>query len=132
MPDFYLVMTRGDDRVATVTAAFPEAIPAQDVAAGDPYPLVGKTVWFTAKRRASDADADAVFQKKTGGGGITVRPSPDEHVAEVEIDAADTAGVSSSGETLFCDVQTKNEDGKVWTVARGHLEVSSDLTRSTA
>jgi hypothetical protein len=118
----------GDDRTVTITATWPETVVSLGVDQGDPYDLDGKTIWFTAKRNKSDSDASAVFQKKTGDG-IEI-DSTDSNIAYVSIDSADTADVESSG--LYCDVQVKNEAGKVFTVWKGLLPVESDVTQSTS
>jgi hypothetical protein len=119
----------GDDRLVVITATWPEGIALLGVDAGDPYDLDGKTIWFTAKRNKSDSDASAVFQKTSeAGGGIEI-DGGESNVAYVSIDSADTAEVEST--TLYCDVQVKNEAGKVFTVWKGLLPIESDVTQST-
>lgn len=119
---------RGDDVTLTVTATYPEDIPEQDVTAGDPFPLADKDIWFTAKHRTEEHDVSAEFQKTSGeGGGITVRGAPDDHIADIEISASDTADMPK-GATLVCDVQTRGT--KTWTVWKGNLPVYEDVTRA--
>lgn len=130
MSDFSLQLKHGDDRVLILTATYPEAISEQDIAAGDPFPLTNKELWVTAKRSERDSDEDAVFQKTTADG-ITIRANPNEHIAEVAIDAADTASLPYGTITLVCDAQVKTEDDKTWTMASGKIVVSPDVTRST-
>lgn len=129
MADFDLEIRRGDDRVIVVTATYPEAIPDQDVEQGDPYPLTGKDMWVTGKLGLLDDDAEAVFQK-TNGAGITVRGSPEEHIAEVRLIAADTADLPGSETHLVCDAQVKTEDNEIWTIAFGTLTVLPDVTQA--
>lgn len=120
---------RGDDVTLTVTATYPEDIPEQSVTAGDPFPLADKDIWFTAKHKAKEEDVSAEFQKTSGvGGGITVRAAPNNHIADIEISASDTADMTKSA-LLVCDVQTKGT--KTWTVWKGYLPVYADVTRAT-
>lgn len=130
MDDFSLNLKRGDDRVLVLTATYPEAIPEQEIQAGDVFSLAGKDIWVTAKRNIHDSDIDAVFQK-TVGDGITLRPSPNEHIADVSIDAADTVDLPYGDITLICDAQVKTQDDKTWTIASGTILVSPDITRAS-
>src|SRR5215217_6370836 len=82
---------RGDDATLKVTASFPQDIPDQGILAGDPYPLTGKEVYFTAKRKIVQTDAEAQFQKSTLTGAIVVRDAPDDHICDVQVDGEDTA-----------------------------------------
>jgi hypothetical protein len=118
---------RGDDRTIKITATYPEAIPDQDIEAGDPYPLGGLTLYFTAKFTAASVDEDALFQK-TSTDGITVRASPNDHIADVEITAEDTE-MMEEGSTLICDVQAMG--AQTWTIWKGYLPVYEDVTRAT-
>lgn len=113
-----LSMTRGDS--ATFTSVVTRSGAAVNLTAG--------TVWFTAKYRASDADAAAVFQKLTGagvtgdaGGTVTVTLSP-----------ADTAGLPAYPTTLVWDLQLRESDGRITTVDMGTLTVAGDVTHGTA
>jgi hypothetical protein len=118
---------RGDDRAITVTATYPEAIPEQDIEAGDPYPLDGVTLYFTAKYTTKFSDEEAVFQK-TSEDGITVRAAPNDHIADIQIAAEDTEGMAK-GKTLVCDVQAMGT--QTWTIWKGLLPVYEDVTRVT-
>jgi hypothetical protein len=106
----YLTIYRGDDRTLTVAAS---------------SPIQGSDMVFTAKRHRRDADADAVIQKSTADGGITV--IGDE--ATITIDAADTDSLDDSP-ALFWDVQVTDTDGKTLTVATGRLAILRDITRT--
>lgn len=123
-------ITRGDGRTLTITATYPEAIPGQNIAAGNPYPLTGKTIWFTAKRRISDADADAVISKKTGAGIEVLAGQTNK--ARITINATDTDDLPDQTVTLACDVQVKEPGKDPWTVAEGRLRVRPDVTRATS
>ena len=118
---------RGDDRTIRITATYPEAIPEQGIEVDDPYPLDGVDLYFTAKYKTSFPDADAVFQK-TSDDGITVRDSPNEHIADIQITAEDTEAMVK-GKTLVCDVQVMGP--QTWTIWKGYLPVYEDVTRAT-
>ena len=118
---------RGDDRTIRITATYPEAIPEQGIEVDDPYPLDGVDLFFTAKYKTSFADEDAVFQK-TSDDGITVRDSPNEHIADIQITAEDTEAMVK-GKTLVCDVQVMG--AQTWTIWKGYLPVYEDVTRAT-
>jgi hypothetical protein len=121
-------MKSGDSRELEIEAAWPEDVPSAGAEAGDPYPLEGKTVWFTAKKSRASPDAEALIQKTTEDG-IDVDPI-DTNKAYVTIDSADTEGISTS-DGLYCDVQVKNEAGNIFTVWEGRLPISVDVTQST-
>jgi hypothetical protein len=121
LEDFREELFRGNDRTLTVTAKDPED--------GSDFSLTGATVWFTAKRHVTDPDEEAVFSKKTGGGGIVVLAEPDNNQARVSINRVDTADLPFRKVELECDVQTLIE-GKAHTVARGILVVKPPVTRS--
>lgn len=123
-----LTMYRGNDRRILATATYPEDIPDEEITAGDPFPLTGKTVWFTVKKQYSDIDEDALFQKSTEDG-ITIRAEPNDNIAEITIDRADTEGIYQDS-IFHYDLQTKNEDDKVWTIAEGQLTVEASVTRA--
>lgn len=128
MAEFNHRMKRGDDRVLRVTATYPEDIPPT-IVAGDPYPLKGKMVFFTAKRTVVEPDADAIIRKQTGAG-IEV-DATNTNIARVVIDKADTVVLGTREVSLVCDVQVVNESGKTFTVADGYLAVAPDVTQRT-
>ena len=106
--------------------------------------LSDKHLWFTAKRRHRDADADAVLRKGTAGTGltgiaVTVVPAdpPDApgaggEVAVVSIDAADTADLPSHGVLLYWDGQiaAPGVDPQTPEDWHGTLLVEPDVTRA--
>lgn len=120
MADFSLTMKRGDTRTLTITATAPDA---------SNYSLVGKTVRFMGKRKLIDPDTSAVLNKSTGGNGITVLGSPNQHKATISIDADDTETLSKDT-TLACEVQVV--DGtNVYTVAEGKMKVKLDVIQAS-
>lgn len=128
--DFNLEMDRGDTRTIVVTATYPEAIPEQTIAVGDPLPLGDKTVYFTAKPSLTADDDSLALFKKTTGTGITVRSDPDDNICDVEIDTADTESVKNT-KTFYCDCRVADGVGNLWTVAKGKLAVGENITRET-
>lgn len=120
MSDFSLTVKRGD----TIDLEVP--ILRDDVAVD----LTGADIWFTAKRRLTDADADAVAQKSIGSGIVVVGDAADGTVL-VTLDPADTDSLTKQT-VLTCDIQLVEADGRVTTVASGTLTVELDATRSTA
>lgn len=115
-----LSMTQGDKHTFDV---------ALTDAAGAPLDLTSVDITFTAKRRLSDADADALIQKTTASG-ITVDADPTTGLATLVIDAADTVGLAS-GPALFWDLQIDDGAGDVRTPLSGRLAIASDVTRSS-
>lgn len=112
-------MTRGDDVTLDVTA----------VDQGQPVDLTGCDLWWTAKLRKLDADAEAVMQKTNEpGGGITVTDQLGG-IAEVAILPADTEDLASIA--LWWDLQVRDGDDKIRTLASGRLVVNSDVTRAS-
>jgi len=85
----------------------------------------GADVRCTAKRRRTDTDADAVFQK-TLGDGITAAGA----VLTVTIDPADTDELDRDT-VLEVDVQVTPDGGVPLTVADFQLQVQLDVTRTT-
>lgn len=129
--DFYLSMDRGDPRTITITATYPDPIPEQDIEAGDPLPLGDKSVYFTAKASLALNDDTGALFKKTKTDGITVRADPDGNMADVELVSEDTEGVKSTKE-FYCDCRVLDAAvGDPWTVAKGKLKISENVTRET-
>jgi hypothetical protein len=114
-----LSMTRGD------TTEFDVTLTDSD---GDALNLAGLTLTFTAKRRPTDTDADAVFQK-TNGAGIAVT-SESGGLATVTVDAADTEGLTFT-RSLHWDLQVEAA-GEVQTPLSGLLAIADDITSEPA
>lgn len=114
-----LTMTRGDSTILDLVVAD----------GGTPVDLTGVSMWWTAKRRHTDTDDQAVIAK-TVGDGIAVTNAPGG-LATVTIDPDDTAGLDNSS-ALWWDLQVKDGAGKVRTLAAGRLVVNADVTRATA
>ena len=119
---------RGDDRTIRITATYPEAIPEQGIEVDDPYPLDGVDLYFTAKYKMSFPDADAVFQK-TSDDGITVRDSPNEHIADIQYNRRGHRGYGQG--QAAADVSRQVMGPQTWTIWKGYLPVYEDVTRAT-
>jgi hypothetical protein len=124
--DFTFTMFRGDSRTITVAALQPDGVTAQNI--------TGWTLWFTAKLAILDADGAAIFQKKTGGLGITIT-SGAGGLASIALAPTDTDGTMATGTLtsvdLFCDLQGKDGAGNVATLATGKLTILAEITRTT-
>lgn len=83
-------------------------------------------VWFLAKYRSTDLDADAVFAK-TIGAGITIT-SAAAGLATVSIVAADWAKYAGSA-PLVWGIQVQNSAGKVSEPLKGTITVKQDVVR---
>ncbi len=112
--------TRGDSERYLLTIT-------EDAAAVD---LTDASIWMTAKRRARDADAAAVFQK-TVGDGITITNAAGG-LARVDLVPGDTEDLPARSIQLVYDVQVKLDDGRVLTPISGVLTVEPDVTVATA
>ena len=113
-------ITRGD------TVEFSASITLGGVALN----ITGASLWFTAKKQFIDADEDAVFQK-TIGDGITVTNAASGLIT-IAIDPEDTEELSNVKTQLQYDLQMKDSEDKVYTVASGTLVVNPGVTTATA
>src|SRR5512136_2445520 len=94
-----MTMTRGD------TPVFPFSVYTTVGA----YNITGCSFWFTAKRKVSDLDAQAIFQK-TEGSGITITNGAGG-LAEITLLEADTKSLANARTTLLYDLQMKTAAG---------------------
>jgi len=98
-----------------------------------PISLVGLNVkaWFTAKRTKEDLDANALISLNSADDPtqivFTDRPGG---LFFVQLVPADTVNIDE--DYLVYDVQVREQDGRVTTVARGKLYLVQDITRSVA
>ena len=95
--------------------------------------MTGGVVRMMAKRRQSDADADAIFSKSTPASGITwtdqgaVSPT-----ATVTILPADWADLDPGKDrTLYYEIEITDSSGRVETVQKGTLPVLGDVLRGS-
>jgi hypothetical protein len=114
-------MPRGDTRTLSVAAKQSDGTTPQD--------LTDVDLWFTAKRWLSQPDADAVITKDlTDGLAVTDAPAG---LAEVSIDPEDTSDLTPSRVLLHWDLQGRDADGTVVTLAQGKLRILADVTLTT-
>jgi carbon monoxide dehydrogenase subunit G len=114
-----LSMTRGDDESFDVVVK---------TKAGVVVDITGMDLRFTAKRRVSDTDAQAVISKTTGAGITTT--SAVNGAARIDVEAADTTALTATTR-LTWDLQGTDETGTVRTLARGGLRIEADVSRTT-
>lgn len=114
-----LSMTRGDSATITVTVVGGD---------GTPVDLTGKTLRFTAKQHAADAQAAAVMAKVTGAG-IThqAQVGATRGLADVTITPADTVTVAAYPVAFVYDVQL-TDGADTYTTETGSLTVRPDVT----
>jgi hypothetical protein len=123
MAEFSHTIRRGDTRTFTATATYPPGHPQ----AGQPYPLTGKILYFTAKRSMDEPDSAAFFMKQVDDG-IQVLAPPNDHKARITVNGSDTARLT--GERVFvCDLQVIDA-GEPLTLAFGQLRIRPDITRT--
>jgi len=115
-----LEMSRGDSRRWNFAATQNGAV----------YSLAGASLWFTAKKRITELDAVAVFQK-TLGTGITVTDAANG-LGYIELSPSDTSGLSAAKWNLEFDLQCRDSAGKIYTLAFGKLTVYPDVTITTS
>src|SRR3990167_3636554 len=112
-----LQMFRGDHR--TINLRFTKNGVKQNIS--------GWTIYFTAKRKLTDTDPQAIFQKNTtSGSGLTIMDAPNG-LAEVAVVPVDTSGLEDSEVALICDVQAKDTSGQVATTGYVNLIILPDV-----
>lgn len=91
---------------------------------GDPIDLTGATVFFTVKKKLSDADDDAVIEKE-----ITSFDDPDSGIATLILSATDT---NIPAKNYVFDIQLKTADNKISSSLSANFFVSQDVTIRTS
>lgn len=119
-----LEIRRGDTNEITLVVTAPDA---NGVA--QPVNLTSCLLWFTIKRDWEDTDLSAVVIK-TIGSGITVTAPPTAGLAVAKLDPVDTSALVGL-QRLVYDVQLREADGTITTVASGYVQVTRDATRAT-
>ena len=118
-----LDIVRGDTKPLTAT------VTTNGVATS----LVGGKLFFTAKTDVSNPDPGVFQLTWVDGGassGITV-PTPSSGVANITIPPSATSGLGAFVQTLQWDLEFVSAAGDVFSVARGTLTVTPDVTIST-
>lgn len=114
-------MYRGDTPTLRITATNPD---------GSPYSLTGHTIWVTAKRSKSDADAAAIFQLSTTEGNVTVLSAPDDHKADAVPPSADTSALTADVQA-YVGVRIKTPAGRVYTIFEGTMPIVAGTTQAS-
>lgn len=99
-----LSVRRGDDDLIDFPAVKDDGS-AQDIS--------GWSFTATAKRSVYDPDAQALFQKTSGAGGVVIDDGPNG-LGHIVIDAADTAGLPAPG-LFYLDLVGVDTLGKAHT-----------------
>lgn len=93
-----------------------------------PIDLTGAKVWFSAKRQRTDLDADAIILLDSAGGGINIY-DPLHGKLQVIVPPSDTEDLDEE-EVLYYDVQLKEANGIITTIASGKITITLDVTRA--
>lgn len=96
---------------------------AFDLRLNDVEPESVKAIYFTAKKKQTLPDSDAIFQK-TIGDGIT-QDEEDIQLWHVRVAPEDTTNVASGG--YYYDIQVNIEDD-VYTLFGGKIDIQQDTT----
>lgn len=118
MPDLEAV--RGDTNIYNIVVLRSDAT----------INITGAKLWFTAKHFPQDVDDDAVISLDSDGNGINIYNALYGR-AQVSVPPGDTAGLADD-EVLYYDVQLKETNGVVTTIATGKLHVQQDITQAVA
>lgn len=118
-----LTIIRGDDEFIDLTLA---------TASGTAVDLTDVDLWFTAKESQYDTDQAAVLFKTTPSQ-IVVTSPPTSGLAVVEIPGSETKLIRSRylSVPLYWDVQLKDGNGDIQTVATGTITITPDVTHAT-
>lgn len=107
-------LVRGDSKTYDLTFTDSDGV-ALDIA--------GWTIYYTVKERLTDDDADAVIRK-------TVVVAAGSTIGETEIVLENTDTQDLEIKVYWHDIQVKNLDDKINTIAFGQLNVIADVTRT--
>lgn len=115
-----IFLTQSDDLVYDV---------AMSTEAGAPYDLTGSTLWFTAKRRRSDADAGALVKLYwVSGGSADGISSDDQTTGEVVIRLSPAQTAAFVQAAHYWDLQLKDAAGVIRTIDSGVVVVLPAVT----
>lgn len=88
--------------------------------------VTGSTIFFMAKRRKTDADADAVLSYSLGAG-ITVEDAVTGEII-TQIEPADTRALTNVSQTLFYEIEIEKA-GAIYHVEEGTLTVEPEVVQ---
>src|SRR5687768_6478528 len=110
-----LEIKRGDD------VSFEMTFREED---GTAYDITGMTVFFTMKRKFSDADADALISK-------TVTSHSDPTAGETTVALSNSDTTVTPGKYPY-DLQIKDGDGKIQSTSTAYITILPDVTQRTS
>jgi len=90
---------------------------------GTAIDITGWTIYYTVKERLTDDDEDAIIRK-------IVTAEAGSAVGEVNIVLENTDTQDLEIKVYWHDIQVKNLDDKINTIAFGQLNVIADVTRT--
>jgi len=122
IPTVNMYVRRGDGEVYTLPVTLPD---------GTAVNLTGAKLWYTAKRKLTDADTDAVIRKDTFNLLGIVITSAIGGTAELTLLPADTSGEEGIQVRLFHDAQVQLSGGQPHTLFNGVLVIEPDVTQRT-
>jgi hypothetical protein len=96
------------------------------------FNLSQKTLFFTAKYSMEDLDAAAVISKSTNGTDEITITNEAGGLANLKLKPVDTSSLPPFNVPLLYDLQAVDVNGDVFTVLRGVLMVTPDITISTS
>jgi hypothetical protein len=92
--------------------------------------ITGAKIWFTAKHFPQDTDANAVIRLDSNGNGVNIYDALHGR-AQISVPPESTTGLADE-EVLFYDVQMKESNGIITTIATGKMHVQQDVTQAVA
>lgn len=98
---------------------------------GSAVDLTSCTVWMTAKWKAEDLDAAAIFSIDSTGSDVVIS-DPTNGIVQITIVPAKTVSLPGRVVHLAYDVQYKDTSSKIYTPLRGRLVVTPDVTIATS
>jgi hypothetical protein len=116
MPD--LLAVRGDTNIYNLTV----------MRADKEVNITGGKVWLTAKRELDDGDSEAVIAVDSDQGDV-IFTNPLKGKAQINIPPESTMNLDED-EAFHYDVQLREANGVVTTIATGKLELIPDITRA--
>lgn len=90
-------------------------------------------LWFTVKKKPSDADSAAYIQKGTTSASLTGIDIENASAGEalITLDPEDTDDAGNGTQFYTWDLQLKEEDDVVTTVAGGRLALTEEVTSTS-
>jgi hypothetical protein len=128
-----LEITRGDDEILSFLINDPYGVGADvdDPSTWPPVDLTGCSLWFYVKASSRLLDADAIIAK--GPSDVVIDPDQLNNTgqATLALVPSDTASIDSQflDRTLKYELQLKDSDDKISTVATGEIVIRSDIVR---